>query len=464
MPLLENLVEGVSRAAGATGAVSDIEKRKADRTKLSEEERHANLNTYNDALDKITTSIGQIDPAKRNFQNPDWVKLNDALHKTISARTALFHPQYGPSAMGKLAELLKLKKPGPVPQTAGQAKDMMAETLSAAATPTQDEFIGMSPEDIKKARRIKAGLDPRATTEKPDPEEWEIVTITTPDGKEQSVQHNKKSNAIVDLAGEAIPKEQLAGAKIVPKKSAAVSRFMDFRNKYAESVGKKPEALSFAEIKYLNEEYAYESAKSGVSHVVRLEKNDKNQLVPVEYDITHAPANRPVDPNAKRSNVPKTAGEAKKAAAQTAPTKTSANVKVGAPVMTVANAAASKADQDYVAAVKLDSIAKQVEQKPDDAINQKRLAVALERISAGRFTVQALDYIKQAGWGNTIQEWIQKPGTGALPADIVRQFVEGAHQNLQAAQEARDAAHGPAEDEAVEEYVRDPKTGKLVKK
>jgi hypothetical protein len=98
------------------------------------------------------------------------------------------------------------------------------------------------------------------------------------------------------------------------------------------------------------------------------------------------------------------------------------------------------ADKDYITAVKLDSIANQVAQKPDDAINQKRLAVALERISAGRFTTQALDYIIKAGWGNTIEQWANNPSTGALPKDVLRQLVDGAHENLKAAKDARDEA------------------------
>jgi hypothetical protein len=96
----------------------------------------------------------------------------------------------------------------------------------------------------------------------------------------------------------------------------------------------------------------------------------------------------------------------------------------------------NKARNDYVEAVKIASIADQVATKPNDAINQKRLAVALERASAGRFTVQALDYIIKAGWGNTLQQWANSPTTGALPSDVLRQLVDGAHENLKAAQDA----------------------------
>jgi hypothetical protein len=105
----------------------------------------------------------------------------------------------------------------------------------------------------------------------------------------------------------------------------------------------------------------------------------------------------------------------------------------------------TKAQNDVTEATKLDSIAKQVEQHPENAANQKRLAVALERASAGRFTTQALDYITKLGWGNTIEQWASNMQTGALTPKLVRQLVEGAHENLRGAQDALDALKpGPA--------------------
>jgi hypothetical protein len=115
-------------------------------------------------------------------------------------------------------------------------------------------------------------------------------------------------------------------------------------------------------------------------------------------------------------------------------------VSVGDPIGQKKSAAENKAEKDYVDAVRLDSVARQVEAKPEDAINQKRLAVALERMSAGRFTTQALDYVIKAGWGNTIEQWVNNPQSGALPKDVVRQLVEGAHQNLVSAREGMAAA------------------------
>src|SRR5208282_1326271 len=182
MPLLENLAEGFANAAGATNSANAIEKRKGERAKLSDEERHANLDVYNQALDKLTTSIGQIPPDQRNFKNPQWTQLNDALHQTISARTALFHPDTGPGAMDKLAQFLRLKKPdySRMPQNAGQAKDIMAQTLELGAIPPP----GYQPtaDEVKSAWRREHGLEPRAVNEKELPTKFASqLTETTDD-------------------------------------------------------------------------------------------------------------------------------------------------------------------------------------------------------------------------------------------------------------------------------------------
>lgn len=103
-------------------------------------------------------------------------------------------------------------------------------------------------------------------------------------------------------------------------------------------------------------------------------------------------------------------------------------------------AVTTKAKKDYVDAVKLDSVAKQVEQNPQDAVNQKRLAVALERQAAGRFTTQALDYIRQAGWAAGAEQFWNNIDNGTLPDTVIRQLIKGAHQNLKAAKDAMDAA------------------------
>jgi hypothetical protein len=228
-------------------------------------------------------------------------------------------------------------------------------------------------------------------------------------------------------------RKQRIGEKTKP---TAISKFQTEVNAY-RTTHKIPEdePLTEADISYINQKAAHDARVAGSSTAVRFEKNDKNELVPVEYTNYRGVGPEPVDPRA--NSIPKTSGEAKKVAARTAP---KSNIKVGDPLMRVANPATNKLEGEYDEAVKLASLADQVAAKPSDAINQKRLAVALEKVSAGRFTTQALDYIIKAGWGNTIQQWINNPSTGALPKDVMRQLVDGAHENLKAAKDALDAA------------------------
>jgi hypothetical protein len=186
-------------------------------------------------------------------------------------------------------------------------------------------------------------------------------------------------------------------------------------------------------------------------------KQDVNgQWVPVTETNYRTPGGniKLVDPLGNAQSTPAASGEppttpkktsgSKGAGTPSAPKESGAtktgNTKVGAPLFQGRTPAIAKAQNDIVDATKLASIADQVASRPNDAINQKRLAVQLERASAGRFTVQALDYVIKSGWGNTLQQWANNPTTGALPPDIVRQLVDGAHENLIAAQESLKAA------------------------
>ncbi len=157
------------------------------------------------------------------------------------------------------------------------------------------------------------------------------------------------------------------------------------------------------------------------------------------------PANATPSPAKTNPSSPNLDKVKQAAKALNTPSAGGGNVAYGAPDTSVQmkTPAISKAIDEVREAVGLDSLAKQVAQHPDEAINQKRLAVALERVSAGRFTVQALDYIIKAGWGNTIQGWALSPTTGGLPPDIVRQLVDGAHENLIAKQEALKSVRTP---------------------
>src|SRR5208282_4577347 len=100
----------------------------------------------------------------------------------------------------------------------------------------------------------------------------------------------------------------------------------------------------------------------------------------------------------------------------------------------------NKADTEYNEAVGLSKAADLVADSPKDAVKVHAFAIALEKARSGRYTTQALDKMLAAGWGNKIKEWALKPTSGSYPADIIRQLVESAHDNVSAKKAAKDAA------------------------
>jgi hypothetical protein len=173
----------------------------------------------------------------------------------------------------------------------------------------------------------------------------------------------------------------------------------------------------------------------GTPHMVTLTSVSAPGVGNIEVDTTPDEGGG----EASKGPAPKGPAPKKSAGGTPQPKKDQLDFRKGTPAQT-------KARGEYDDAVKLSSLADQVAAKPNDAINQKRLAVALERTSAGRFTTQALDYIIKAGWGNTLEQWANNPSTGALPADVMRQLVDGAHQNQTAALKGLQAASTPTAD------------------
>ena len=421
---------------------------------------------------------GIVDTAKALWQkrhgldptNPEHKEqiagIDAELLKNQKALSDLYHPQKNPGALRHVGRIFKgdnfWNTLGQAAATMGGDKEGAAKfeqrkanqpenrakaaMQEAAGTPAevnpyvqkakQLKEAGFTDDQIKKIQEVDTGLAAKPAPEKEIPTKYQPQLTTTTDPADGTTHYWR-----VPLEAGGKPEEvDFQGQKVVPKVAGAGSKFNEILGSYEKKWGKKRDDFTPEEFSFINQQIAYDSARSGVTNSIRFEKNDKNQIVPVEYQNTHGPGKPPVDPH----GIPKTAGEAKKRAAATAPGAPSSRVKVGAPIMTASNAAANAADKDVSAAVKLDQIAKEVEKKPDDAINQKRLAVALEKISAGRFTTQALDYIIKAGWGNTIEQWMHNPSTGALPKDVMRQLIDSAHQNLTAALAAQKEAHGGA--------------------
>lgn len=435
MPLLENLVQGVAEAAGAEGTVNRIQKNKDDRTATAHEELHGRTKAIFDDVAKLQERRAALPPG-----SPELPGIDKSLHDHMQAFQDLYHPTKNPGALQHLGGFLKQhitgKAPAPAPPSNAVTPGRMANLqASAAGTATPDPYL--TPDDLKKKARIAAGLDPKAVPEKPVHQsdyaqglrrfvEAEGGDPDSPTSAQEQAYREKRS------ASNRAPKERFAWKKD-PKTGKISSVKLDANNQPiagTENSDIQPPAGMTGRI------------STGYYHFV----DDKGDVHAIEETRTSGPM-----PGGGAPPI-KTPGDAKTRAASVAPKGDKVYGHKDTPVQ-------AKARKDVTDATKLDSIAKQVEQNPNDAVNQKRLAVALERQAAGRFTTQALDYIIKAGWGNTIEQWMNNPSTGALPKEVMRQLIDGAHQNLKGAQDALDSTlkgsqSTPSSDSDIDDIVK----------
>lgn len=460
MGIVENLVQGFANAAGATEASGAIQKKKDDRRATAHEELEANTKGILDDVKRLQDRRAQLDPKSPTYST-DIADIDANLHTARQAFTDMYHPEKNPGALEKLGGFLQSHLGGKkeTPKTPGEAKkrfDLAALDASAAgpgqSQPDSDKMQGVR-EAYKKTFGVEMPKDreqaffnhlyggaPLEPKENPTKYQGQLTETTDPKTGQKHYwrvpQEAGGKPEEVDFQGQAV--SQKGGG---PK----VGSFGDFM---VQGYGPHPTAQQYQAGRRL---WAQSNAGTTVGeHVVMVPQPDGSvKAITVQTTSTKSfGGGTPVT----------TPAEAKKRAAAVAPH--AGVVGGGETVGGKLTAPQAKAETEYNEAVKLASIADQVAQKPDDAINQKRLAVALERTSAGRFTTQALDYIIKAGWGNTLEQWANNPSTGALPKDVMRQLVDGAHQNLKAADDARKAAHGTAAapsgggDEYI--YAKDP--------
>jgi hypothetical protein len=277
-------------------------------------------------------------------------------------------------------------------------------------------------------------------------------------GKPATMLYNEKTGKYKTETGEEVPQEVLDSFIPDPKEAKpGTSKFSVNVESYKKMHGiPADQSLTPDQLNFVEQQIALSSGASSTNITNTLKQDVNGMWVPIQESNRHISGFGTIlsDPMGKakdeeKKSTPTNPGDVKKKAEKLkaggtpSAAPTGGNTKVGAPLFQGRTPAIAKAQNDVVDATKISSIADQVATKPNDAINQKRLAVQLERASAGRFTVQALDYIIKSGWGNTLEQWANNPSTGALPTDVVRQLVDGAHENLKAAQDSLKTAMTP---------------------
>ncbi len=153
MPFFENLVEGLSNAAGSNVG-QRIEGLKADRKATAHEELHANTQSILDDVSKLQERRAAL-PAG----SPEIVDIDKQLAAHQQAFTDLYHPVKNPDNFQKLGGFLKQHITGkaakPAPQSNAVTPDRMAQLQAGAAGTKPEE---QNPYTLKKKFLMATGV------------------------------------------------------------------------------------------------------------------------------------------------------------------------------------------------------------------------------------------------------------------------------------------------------------------
>jgi len=425
MALLENLVKGFAGAAGNQNVVSQIEKHQANRKATSDEELHANAQSILNNVSGLQQKRAALDPKSPTYKT-DLAANDAALHDARQLFTDLYHPAKNPGALSKLVGHVKAHLSGKQPaQTAGELRKPLAERMSAldasaAAGPERtakeaaDPYTGFSPEDALKARRIKAGLDPKETGE----------TKWKPRGNPYKGADGTFYQTEFDTTGNSRAKPMPEGYTPPTGPAPKIGSFGDF---VTQTYGTHPTSAQYTKARSL---WTPISETVGV-HTVMVPQPD-NTIKPVQVEVTSVRG--PVG----RVGVPRTAGEAKGKVKK----PTGGVVSEGEAVGGKATAAQTDADKKYNDSVRIAAIADDALKSPS-AAKDKQLALQIIRGAAGRVNMQEIDMMmSRAGLANKLEAWANSATTGQLPTDVRQQLVDVTHTNRDAADKARQASRG----------------------
>jgi hypothetical protein len=240
MGLMENLVQGFARAAGADKSADDIQAQKDRRQGWSDERRKAAIGEFMGYANNMHKQLALL-------LNPDTMQpmpgkeqqaaqIRQQLGQVDDFIKKLYNPNFNPDSgmagenpLHKLGDKLHLTKSPAGSKTAGQQmKDLKSITERYGEEP-----VLLSGDDQKKAARIAAGLDPRAKEPKPAKPVLKLFKL-----RDGSIAYLNAGDA--DSIPEGAQPVVGSGA---PKKS----QYSEQKAEFAQSLGKKPEELTWPE-------------------------------------------------------------------------------------------------------------------------------------------------------------------------------------------------------------------------
>jgi hypothetical protein len=464
MSILENLAAGLTEAAGATDATAAIRKNQTDRQATQHEELEATTKQIFDDLKGLQQRKLALNPQSPTYQK-DAAAIDDEMKKAQTTFHDLYHPDKNPGALYKLGGFIKqhlMKKPAQVPNSPQQARESLAQRLSelnsAAATPSsrapekgsvglylKDANGQMVPAEIRDGKAVPIQIPSGMTASGPSQGKvgYKLESGTV-NGQPVTLQHGadgswKTLNG--DEVDDAILKAFVHTAKA--SSSSSHSKFNEEVAVYEKKYGKPIAQWTPEQLSAFNKKMAQDAQTSSTTvgtHIILVPQPDGSiKAEEVQTTSTKTPG----------AGVPKTPGEAKKAAAAVAPP---GPVKSGDTVGGRRTPAQNKTDTEYAEAQGLVKLAEQAQNTPS-ATADKNLILTMIRSAAGRVNLQEIEMLRgQAGWANKIEAWAKSASTGQLPDDIRNQIVDLVHQKAIAAKTARDAAFG--QDSDVDELVK----------
>lgn len=475
MGVLDRIGEAAATFGGDEAGAQRFSEARKRKQRLSDEELKNQTTSILADVDALHERRAKLDPNSPTYQQ-DLKTIDQALHDARQVFTDLYHPAKNPGALDKLggfitSHLGRRKKKTDAPATPAQAKQSMTDRIagieSAAFGQSQAEnpytklrrqlkesSPNMTDEQLDEAVRIQAGIEAKPSAAKTTWKEY-----VSPDGKQ--------SQWFDVTDPDSIPKGWQA---IVPRSSSAAAS----KPKKVWSKTKEGKVFSVNVDPQTNqpipgtENYNDIPLAGLVTHLSYGQfhfYDDKGNLHEVQEErrsvpmVTGPGGNE--SPTPDQDGVPKTPAQAKERLAT--PPKDRILGHKDTPTQ-------SKARTHFTQTVgfekEVGKIAEDQAKGEHVAIRQKRILVKLERLAAGRFTTQAVQYIQKAGWGNSIEQWANNVTTGELPADVWSQVMKAVKDEEISAKEEMKASGLDTGTDSMEElrkkvlehYTKKPKT------
>lgn len=396
-------------------------------------------------LQRLRTLTGNA----RNAPVPD-PRANASADAAIATATL---PEYRTTKAGQLEQA----------GTAGEIEGLNNDVLQKIKDKNNEATIawaqkhGVAPDVLADLQATLAGVP--ATLLKPQPDksgQWEPISGTI-NGTRTSLMHSRATNALKHMDDTPTTADELSTWVPDPKfapvhnKQAWIMRdnkplsVMLDANNHPVPGSENPDAVPPPSLfgRITTTDYITDD---GFGNLVSIPKTTTSTPIGIggaaPPNSVPLPSGAPATPQAAPAagggaGIPKTPAEARGLLSSQRPAgPTVVGSKASKPYQ------AAKVDYDKAAGIV--SLAKAAAAKKD-ALSDRNLAIRMAREASGRFSMAEYDtMIKNAGLGNTFEQWMNNISSGALPDNIRNQLISVADDNLNAAKAELDSASGAA--------------------